>query len=104
MKNPIIQYEPKKQKKVGIFSHLPTSHKILGILALTVITVPFLFIGVVDAFGSLILSGAENSYNSNVTNVKTALTACEASYQSLLNIKKEAGLELKGTGSACKSF
>lgn len=104
MKNPIIQYEPKKLKKPGMFSHLPLSHKILGIMALTIPVLAFSFIGIVDALGSMVLSNAENAYMSNLARVKTTLTACEASYQSLVALKNQAGLKVNTTESGCHSF
>ena len=66
-----------------------------------IIIILLLLTGIVNAYDAMVYNSLESSYTSNLKAMENVKTSCEASYQALLNYKKENKMEVKGSGSGC---
>lgn len=75
--------------------------KIGSYFLIGIIVAIFAFAGVCKAWDSFVYSSLETSLRSNVEAKRAIQKSCDASYEALLNYKKENKIELSGNGNPC---
>jgi hypothetical protein len=72
-----------------------------GYIGLIIILVPFAFIGICNAYAISVQWYLENALANNVKAAHAEMSACESTYQAILQLKTDEKIALTNTGDPC---